>query len=139
MKEVISEMKKEIQEQLKYDIAKGKIWGLRLVKTPIEAIKTNCYGLIFEESREIVGFDEEKFYLKTRYREPTYLPGTFDGKNYAVPDYSLPTDIYSDVEAYYSAFNYYDGDILRAVCKIPAAVNPKDSIKITEYEVIRSY
>lgn len=132
-------MRKEMQEELKKDVESGMIWGLRLVKTPVEAIKNNTCAMMFEESRPISGFDEKCFYLATRYKDRHYLPGTYDGKNYVLPDYSIPTDFYTEAEAYYSAFDYYDGNILRSTTEITAAVDPKDIIQITEYEVIRSY
>ena len=132
-------MAKEIQDELKRDIQDGKIWGLKLVSTSVDVLKRDQYALIFGEPREIVGFDNECFYLRTRYSESHYLPGSYDGKNYVVADYSIPTQTYFNAEAYYKAFNYYDGNILRSTTEIKNAVNPKDIIQITEYQVIRSY
>ncbi len=114
-------MQNEMIESLKKDIREGKIWGLKLVKHPCEVIRNNTHGDIFNIVREIVDADDQCFYLRTNCRHA-------DGKAYLY-----------DCEAYYEAFSYYDGDILRSILNIPAAVDEKDAIQITEYEVLRSY
>lgn len=133
-------MPKDMIDELKSDIEYGKIWGLKLVKTPIKVIENNRYSQMFDVSRPITKFDDECFYLKTRRCIPHCLEGTYSGgAKYYEPDYAIPDDIYEECEAYYSAFNYYDGNTLRSTVEIPNAVNKIDEIKITEYEVIRSY
>lgn len=42
-------------------------------------------------------------------------------------------------EAYYGAFSYYDGNILKSTTEIPMAVDPEKSVLTDEFEVIRSY
>lgn len=132
-------MQKEMQEELKKDILSGKIYGLKLIKTPIEAIRNNRYSLMFGEIREIVNANETCFYLKTRVMEPHYLKGTSNGVDYSISDFSIPTQNYVNCEGYYSAFENYDGHILQAISEVPNAVNEKDIAQITEYEVIRGY
>lgn len=132
-------MTKEMQEKLKKDIITGKIYGLKLVSTPIEAIRRNQYAKIFEEVRPVVEADDERFILLTRRQEPHYLPGTYDGTGHYFADFSIPDQKYCDAEAYYSAFDYYDGHTLKSIVNIPSAVNEKDRIQITVYEVVRSY
>lgn len=131
-------MQEEMQRDLKKDIQSGKIAALRLVKTKNAVIRDNLYAQMYFADREVCGFDNEKFYLKTKKMEPHYHTGAYDGKNYRKPDYSI-SDGYCECEAYYAAFSYYDGDILRSVVEIPAAVKDEDRINITEYEVLRSY
>ena len=135
MDELINEM---IQE-LKDDIENGKLYGLKLVKTSNEVIKRNLYGEMYEVIREIVGFDNEKFYLRTKLREPRFITGSCNGTEYCIPDYSISSNRYCDCEAYYNAFNFYDGNILRCVLNFPDAINKKDSVIVDEYQVIRSY
>ena len=130
-------MQEEMIESLKKDIQEGKIWGLRLIKTPVEVIQDNSYAMMFNVVREITGFDDDKFFLKTKRNVPAY----YEYKNY---DYQKPgghvsSERYFDCEAYYQAFSYYDGDILRSILNIPAAVDEKDAIQIAEYEVLKSY
>lgn len=132
-------MPKDMIKDLKSDIKNGKIWGLKLVKTTTEVIQNNCYAQLYLEPREIVSFDDNCFYLKTRINQPHYLSGTYNPVDYYSPDYSIPDDIYTNAEAYYNAFSYYDGHYLKSIQEIPNAVNANDQIQITEYEVIRSY
>ena len=132
-------VQEEMQNDFKKDLKEGKIFGLRLVKTDNEVIKRNVYAEVFDTILEITRFDENKFYTLIRRREPHYIIGSYNGRDYQIPDYSIPTFDYEETEGYFSAFNYYDGNVLRATVDIPAAVDPKDSLKITEYEVIRSY
>lgn len=131
-------MEEEMQRDLKKDIQSGRIAGLNLVKVKNEVIMDNSYAQMYFVDREVCGFDDEKVYLKTRKMEPHYHTNAYDGKNYIKPDYATP-DGYFECEAYYSAFNYYDGDILRSTVEIPSAVGEEDRISITEYEVLRSY
>lgn len=131
-------MQEEMQRDLKKDIQSGKIAALCLVRTNNAVIRDNTYAQMYFVDREVCGFDDEKFYLKTKKMEPHYHTDAYDGKNYRKPDYATP-DGYFECEAYYAAFNYYDGDILRSVVEIPAAVKDEDRISITEYEVLRSY
>ena len=105
-------------EQLKIDINEGKIWGLRLVKSPVAVIEDNKYADMFGIVREIVNPTDDGFSLKTKRND---ICG------------------WCECEAYYSAFSYYDGDILRAVDNYSAVVDEKDAIQITEYEVLWSY
>lgn len=128
----------EMQNEFKKDLQDGKIFGLRLVKTPSEVFENNVYGKMFIQTREITGFDEEKFFLKTKRMTPCFYPGSYDGLNYKMPDYGKPNG-YVECEAYFNAFDYYDGDILRSTTEISAAVDKKDCIQVTEYQVIRSY
>lgn len=132
-------MPKEVQDELKLDIKNGKIWGLKLIKTPIHTVERNVYAQIFDCPREIVGFDDNCFYLKTRRCEPHYLEGTYNPVSYYESDFSIPDDIYEECEAYYQAFNYYDGNILKSITEIGNPVNETDRIQETVYEVIRSY
>ena len=137
-------MEKELQDQqatasvyLKKDIQEGKIWGLRLIKTPTEVIRDNSYAMMFNIVREISGFDEKKFFLKTKRNVPSY----FDYKNYEYqkPDGYVTTDNYCECEAYYGAFNYYDGNILRSTQYFPSCINEEDQVQVTEYEVLHIY
>ena len=130
-------MQKEMQVDLKKDVESGKIFGLRLIKTDNEVIEHDCYAEMFETVREIVGFDDRRFYLKTRMRDPHYLG--YNGVEYTIPDFAVSSFKYSDCEAYYETFNYYDGNILRSVNEFPAAVNEEDKVSVTEYEVIWGY
>ena len=137
-------MEKELQDQqviasadLKKDIQEGKIWGLRLIKTPVEVIRDNSYAMLFNMVREISGFDDEKFFLRTKQNNPVY----YDYKNY---DYQKPNgyvsgDEYCECEAYYRAFNYYDGNILRASEYFSSCINEEDQNQVTEYEVLHIY
>ena len=83
--------------------------------------------------------DDKCFFLKTKLRDPYYLKNEYNGKDYCMPKHSRPLEKYSDIEGYYTAFNYYDGDILRSTEEFPAAVDPKDAVSITEYEVLWCY
>lgn len=130
-------MQKEMQEQLMQDIQNHKIWGVRLIKTPIEAIRSNAYADAFMVPREIIDYDEEKFYVKTRRNIP--YRSHYNGIDYVSPHCKEKTDQYEACEGYYSAFDYYDGNILRGIDYIPAAVNPEDQVQITEYEVLWCY
>ena len=124
-------MEEEMNHDFKKDIQNGKIWGLKLIRSPIAVIEDNHYADIFNVAREIVGCDEEKFYLRTRRNKPKYI----DYKNYEyqAPIGSNPTDNWVDYEGYFGAFDFYDGNILRASVK-------DDDIPIcTEYEVIHAY
>lgn len=107
----------EMQDQLRSDVENGIIAGLRLIKTDNEVIKSNRDADIYKVFRPIVASDENCFYVETKTAKGDYL----------------------DLEAYYGAFDYYDGDILRAVTQIPSAVYKEDMILTDEWEVIRSY
>lgn len=135
----MDDMIKEMIEQFISDLEKGKIFGLQLIRSENDAVKRNCYADIYQTVREIVGFDNEKFYLRTRLSDPYYLQGSTNGSDYCLPDYSIPSDEWYNAEAYFSAFDYYDGNTLRSIQKFPAAVIEKDSVVVTEYKVIRSY
>ena len=130
-------MQKEMREQLMQDIQSGKIWGLRLVKTHVDAIRTNAYADIYLIPREIVKWDDKKFYVKTRRNLPYY--SNYNGIDYVTPHCKEKTDEYVLSEGYFDAFEYYDGNILRGIDYIPAAVNPDDQVQITEYEVLWCY
>lgn len=130
-------MQKEMREQLMQDIQSGKIWGLKLVKTHVEAIRSNAYADVYLIPREIVKWDNEKFYVKTRRNIPEYK--NYNGIDYVEPSCKEKTEEFELCEGYYNAFDYYDGNILRGIDEIPMAVNPEDQIQITEYEVIWSY
>lgn len=130
-------MQKEMLEQFMQDLHDGKIWGLRLVKTPINAIHNNAYGDIFGIPRQIVKSDNEKFYMLSRRNKP-YFSG-YNGIDYVEPHCKEKTDIYAKTEAYYSAFNYYDGCTLQSITEVQSPVNEDKSVLITEYEIIRSY
>ena len=130
-------MQEEMQRQLQKDIESGKIYGLRLIRVDNDVVHNNCYADMFDEIREITRSDSKRFFLKTRRKEPHYLG--YNGVDYRIPDYSIPSFEYTGCEAYYQAFSYYDGKILRAVHEFPAAVNPEDQISVTEYEVIMGY
>lgn len=132
-------MQEEMQNDFKKDLKEGKIFGLRLVETQNEVIRRNVYADIFGTIREIVGYDDKKFYLRTRRSTPYYLKETYNGSDYVLPDFSLPEDEYYDAEGYFEVFNYYDGNRLKSSQEFSAMVNQKDIINITEYEVIRSY
>ena len=110
-------MEKKMQDELMQDIQEGKIFGLRLIEHPIAIIQNNVDAEMFGIVREIIDCDKEKFFLKTKSIAGQYF----------------------DCEAYYAAFNYYDGDILRKIEEFPNVVDEKDSVKVTEYEVLRSY
>ena len=110
-------MVKEMQDELMQDIRDGKVFGLKLIKHPVEVIENNRDHEMFGVAREIIAYDDEKFFLRTKSIAGRYI----------------------DCEGYYSAFNYYDGDILRKIEEFPNVVDEKDSIKVTEYEVLRSY
>ena len=127
----------EMKEQLINDIKEGKIWGLRLIKTPTEVIRDNSYAMMFNIVREISGFDEEKFFLRTKRNVPCYI----DYKNYEYqkPNGYVSTDECYEAEAYFQAFEYYDGDILRSTQYFPSCINKEDQVQIIEYEVLRSY
>lgn len=130
-------MQKEMREQFMQDIQSGKIWGLKLVKTQVEAIRSNAYADVYLIPREIVKWDNEKFYVKTRRNIPEYK--NYNGIDYVVPHCKEKTEQFELCESYYNAFDYYDGNILRGIDEIPMAVNPEDSVQITEYEIIWSY
>ena len=123
---------------LKKDIQSGKIKALKLIETPIDAIEGNYYALMYEKPREITRFDDEKFYLKT-LRSP--LQGYYElvGGAYAIKSLVLARNYqeWTEAEAYYSAFKYYDGKKLISEVEIPNAVYEKDRIHRTVYQVIR--
>lgn len=108
----------DMLEQLKADAESGKIWGLRLVKSPVAVIEDNVYADMFGVVREIVKVTKDGFSLRTKRND-------ISGE--------------CDCEAYYGAFSYYDGDILRAVDHYSSVVNEKDGVQVTEYEVLWSY
>lgn len=124
-------MEKEMIDQLKTDIQTHKLMGLKLMKTGIDVTKHNVYADIFDKYLPITGFDEEKFYLEARLNIP--VQKDYDGRNYKEPIDHISTDICETLEAYYEAFNFYDGHILRSVVEIPAAVKLEDRVKVNEY------
>lgn len=128
-------MKLNMIDRLKEDIQSGVIKSLRLVKVHNEAIRNNCYALIFDIVRPISFVDDKKFYLKTQKVRYGYT--NYDGINYRLPDRYEPTNEFADCVAYYDAFDYYDGKILRKTESFSAVVDQKDAVQITEYEVLR--
>ena len=78
-------------EKLKTDITGGKIAALKLINTDIEVIKNNRDGLMFGVYRDVNKISDDYFTLKT----------WSNGK-------------IVDCEAYYTAFDYYDGKFLKA-------------------------
>lgn len=130
-------MQKEMRDQLAKDIQEGKIWGLRLTKTHVDAIRNNAYADIYLIPRKIVKADDEKFYVETRINHPYY--SQYNGIDYVTPHCLEKTEQYELCEGYYDAFDYYDGNYLRGTDYIPAAVNEEDQVQITEYEVLWCY
>ena len=130
-------MQKEMQEQFKEDILSGKIWGLRLVKTPNDVIRNNAYADIYGIPRQIVNADENKFYLKTRINDP--YRSQYNGRDYVAPTCLRKTEEHELLEAHYDGFDYYDGSCVQSSVEIPAAVNSEDIVLISEQEVIWSY
>lgn len=78
-------------EQLKNDVISGRINYLKLIDTDIEVIKDNKYAMMFGVYREVMNRNDNWFSLKT------YAHG-----------------IILEAEAYYTAFDYYDGTILKS-------------------------
>ena len=76
---------------IKIDITAGKVTALKLIHTDIEVIRNNKYGLMFGVYRDINKVSDDYFTLKT------WAKGKI-----------------VDCEAYYSAFDYYDGKILKS-------------------------
>ena len=76
-------MQKEMRDQLAKDIQEGKIWGLRLTKTHVDAIRNNAYADIYLIPRKIVKADDEKFYVETRINRPYY--SQYNGIDYVTP------------------------------------------------------
>lgn len=129
-------MQKEIIEQFKHDIQNGTVKALKLIKEPTEVIRNNCYALIFDTIRPIVKFDDKRFYLRTQLMNAGY--SSYNGIDYMIPDRCEPTGKYEDLEAYYDAFDYYDGEILRKT-EVFSSVNNQetDQIHVTEYRVFK--
>jgi hypothetical protein len=107
-------MEEEMIEELKKDIQSKRIKGLKLIKTPVEVIRNNVHAEIYKAPRRVVMPGKNLFYLETRCA---------DGSFYCA-------------EAWYDAFDYYDGKILRNTQKFDKCVYPEDEIKVTEYEVL---
>ena len=122
---------------LKKDIQSGKIKALKLIESTNVFIRSNCNALMFGVERDIIDWDEERFYLET---ETLPIQGLYELTNGA---YSL-TDIVKArhendwclCEAYYSVFKY-DGKRLVHEEEIPNAVYGKNRLSRTVYEVIR--
>lgn len=121
---------------LKKDIKNGKVKRLRLIESPIRAIKENRYAEIFNTVREIVKYDDEKFYLETKLisRQGLYelKNGGYELTKLVPASNSNKTEL---LEAYYSVFDY-DGRYLIQEVKIPNAANPKDRVQRTVYVVL---
>lgn len=99
-------------EKLKQDIMTGKIRSLTMVSTNIDTIRHNCYAMMFNVSREISRCDDDRFYLLTERCTPSY--SNYNGTDYRMPDGSAATGNFVDCEAYYTAFDYYDGKVLKS-------------------------
>lgn len=84
-----------MKRNLKEDIRSGKITKLMLVSTDIDVIRENRDAMIYNVPREISNVYDDHFTLKTERCKD-----------------HMPTGIYEDLEAYYTAFSNYDGNIL---------------------------
>lgn len=112
---------------IKKDIMSGKIWGLELLDSASETICSNRYADIYKVPRKITKYDDDKFYLRTTCYNtiPRY---EYVNGEYRLIDVILPTKQWEDdFEAYYNAFDYYDGNYL---------INKE---KGTVYQVLWSY
>ena len=83
--------------QLKKDIESGRVKELMLIKTDFDVIKSNRDAMIYKVPRKIVSHNKYTFSLETERCK-----------------YGKPLDEYCLCEAYYTAFNYYDGKILKS-------------------------
>lgn len=84
-------------EKLKQDIESGKVTKLMLIETDADIIKNNRDGMMYKVIRDIIRHDNNSFTLKTE-RCINHMP----------------SGSYCDCEAYYTAFNFYDGKILKS-------------------------
>lgn len=82
---------------LKEDIMSGTISYMRLLETDISVIKANRDAMIYNTWRSVSSLTDDYFSLKTQRCK--------DGEK---------IDRWENCEAYYTAFDYYDGTILKA-------------------------
>lgn len=117
--------KSEMLEKFKEDICIGKIAGIKMRtihNIPIEQYK---YNYMYRYPFEITGCIYNRFFFRK-------LDHNFQDPNHILDDMD-------ERSMYFSAFDYYDGDILAGTDYIPAAANSKDQVQITEYQVLRCY
>lgn len=79
------------------DILTGKVTQFKLIATDIDVIRKNRDAMIYDTWRSVSSLTDDYFSLKTQRCK--------DGEK---------IDQWENCEAYYTAFDYYDGTILKA-------------------------